>query len=288
MNQSKTAEAAADLEKAIAAGDKSANTAGNLAYSYYLMGNYEKSLLYSAAALKTSPNELWIKFDHALTLLAAGKIDEARAVYDEGMQIAASEVARAKESNSEPPSFLWEAMIDAADSLEGAVDSVSGTEGAPGNFVNPDALKTEGEKILVRLKSTAVALEYTGKPPADKLTAVISPLRFLETVKDDQGKVTGYKEPAETFANGLDEFAVEFNYQGMKDGQEVIFKLYNNGVEDPSWRIIEPWKLGESGVSEYLISYAYSDTFTFSPGQYTVELYVDHNLAQRGFFTIQE
>jgi hypothetical protein len=74
----------------------------------------------------------------------------------------------------------------------------------------------------------------------------------------------------------------------MQDGQEVIFKLYTNGVEDPSWRIVEPWKQGASGSAEILISYAYSDTFTFAPGDYTVEIYVDHILAQRGFFTIQE
>ena len=64
--------------------------------------------------------------------------------------------------------------------------------------------------------------------------------------------------------------------------------LYVNGAEDPSWRIVDTWSLGESGSAEIPVSYAYSDTFTFQPGEYTVELYVNYQLAQRGTFTVSE
>jgi hypothetical protein len=77
-------------------------------------------------------------------------------------------------------------------------------------------------------------LEYTGKAPQSQLAATFSPFEFVEPVKDDKGEIVDYGEPKEVFENGLNEFVVRFNYEGMQDGSEVIFKLYINGEEDPS------------------------------------------------------
>ena len=57
--------------------------------------------------------------------------------------------------------------------------------------------------------------------------------------------------------------------------------------EDPSWRIVEQWTLGSTGTAEIPISLAYSNTQVLNPGEYTVELYVDTHLAQRGHFTVE-
>ena len=155
-------------------------------------------------------------------------------------------------------------------------------------LANADQIKTEGPILISSLKSLALSLEYTGLPPKEQLQAQITPLEFVEPEKNEAGEITGYGAASDTFAAGIDEFAVKFDYSGMKDGQEVIFKLYINGEEDPSWRILDTWSLGESGSAEIPVSYAYSDTFTFQPGDYTVELYVNYQLAQRGSFTVSE
>lgn len=234
-------EAIADYEKAIAAGDRRANTAGMLAYSYYLNGQFDKGADMDLQALNAGNSELWIQFDLRLNKLAAGKIIEATAIYEKAMTAAADEV------------------------LPVASD------------------------LMSRLKSLTFSLEYTSKAPAAKATAEIEPLAFAEPdQKDDEGEVTSYKEPADEFENGLKEIGVMFDYTGIRKGADVVFKLYINGDEDPSWRVIEKWALNESGSATIPISYAYSDSFSFQPGEYTVELYVDYNLVQRSSFVVKE
>jgi hypothetical protein len=74
----------------------------------------------------------------------------------------------------------------------------------------------------------------------------------------------------------------------MKDGSTYVLKLFIDDEEDPSWRIVEPWKLGASGTAKIPLSYGYSDNFDFAAGEYVVELYVDWRLVQRGSFTVGE
>jgi hypothetical protein len=64
--------------------------------------------------------------------------------------------------------------------------------------------------------------------------------------------------------------------------------VYRDGVEDPTLRVIGNWKLEEAGKGVKPISYSYSDLFIFTPGYYTVELYVDTHLIGRGSFTVEE
>ncbi|MCE1253184.1 MAG: tetratricopeptide repeat protein [Anaerolineae bacterium] len=279
-----------DFKNAIDAGDASANTAGQLAYAYHLTGQFDKAIDWDKQALTASPDELWIQYDLGVNLLAAGKADEAKAVYQKANDQASADVNKVKESGGEPPSYIWSAMEDGANSLDALMYVIESGEGNPpkDKISNPDAVYSSAEELMKQLKSLSLALEYTGKAPQAQLTAQMTPFEFAEPVKDDKGEIVDYNEPTTTFANGLDEFVVRFDYSGMKDGSEVIFKLYINGEEDPSWRLVEPWNLGESGTAEIPLSYAYSDTFTFQPGEYTVEMYVDYQLAQRGFFSIEE
>jgi tetratricopeptide (TPR) repeat protein len=288
MAQGKTLEAAADFEKAIAAGDKNAATSGELAWAYYLLGDFQKSATANQYALKIAPDEGWIQFDLALTYLADGKLAEAKQEYARGMDMASSEVVKARQENKEPPSFVWDGMLDASDSLDSLIQSLD--DGAADPPAAKIADKTSARDLAVtmmgQLKSLALALEYTGAPPAGELAAKVGPFTFAEPVYNDQGEITDYNV-SDSFSDGLKEFAVDFDYTGMKDGSEVIFKLYIDGTEDPSWRIIEQWKNGAAGTAEIPISYAYSDTYQFGPGEYTIEVYVDYHLAQRGSFTIQ-
>jgi hypothetical protein len=133
----------------------------------------------------------------------------------------------------------------------------------------------------------AVALEFTGKPPQGAITAKISPFQFSTPVKDDPAE-PGDAELADSFAYGTDEVLVTFDYEGMQDTQEVLYKVYINGEEDPSWRLAAPWDLGATGTAEKPLSLAYSDVFVLNPGQYTVEMYVNSHLVQQGSFEIEE
>ena len=282
--------AIADYESAIAAGDKNPNTMGMLAYQYHLIGDFENAIAMDRKALEIAPDELWLKFDLGLNLMLNDQIEEARAVYQEGIDAAVAKVAEAKAAGSEAPSYVWYGMNDGADMLDSVMITIENGEGEPPveSIVNPDEVYAAGEEMLIQLKSTAAALEYTGAAPAGELTATISPFSIVAPEYDENGEFVSYSEPADEFAYGIDEFSVLFDYTGMPEGKDILFKLYINDEEDPSWRILQPWDLGADGNAEIPVSYAYSDTFVFDAGQYVIEMYVDNHLAQRGWFSIAE
>lgn len=281
------AEAAADYEQARASGDQSGNTAGELAWVYYLQGRFDEAIAMNRTALQASPGELWIQYDLALSLLAAGQLDAAKAEYATGMKLAADQVAAAKAANAEPPSYLWWGLDDAAGGLDDLVAILAGAESAPplDKISNGEAIRAAANELITQIKSLAVALEYTGQPPSAPLTAQISSFVFAEPIYDAAGEVTDYTE-IDTVPFGTQAVAVLFEYQGMADGQEVLFKVYIDGEEDPSWRVIFPWEAGAEGLYEKPLSLDYSDNFVLLAGEYTVEMYVAGQLAQRGSFTV--
>jgi len=282
--------AVADYKSAIAAGNKTPNTYGMLAYQYHLIGDFENAIALDQAALEISPDELWLKFDLGLNLLMNGQIPEGLAVYQDGMDIAVGKVSEAKANSTEPPSYLWYGMNDGADMLDSVLTTIENGEGSPPfeSIINPDEVYAAGSDMLVQLKSTAAALEYTGAALDGELTATISPFSVVVPEYDENGEFVTYSESADEFSYGIDEFSILFDYAGMPEGKDVLFKLYINSEEDPSWRILQPWDLGAEGNAEIPFSYAYSDTFVFDAGEYIIEMYVDNHLAQRGWFYITE
>lgn len=279
--------AAADYEMARAAGLADGQVAGDLAWAYYTLGRLDDAVKMNQTALKASPDELWIQFDLALAHLAAGQIDAAKTEYARGMDSAARQVADAQAAGKEAPSYLWWGLDDAALSIESLLMAIAADEGTPAQdkIVSPEAVRPVAQEMMCKLKSLAVALEYSGQPPAGELKAQIGEFSFGRPVYDDQSEIQDYNI-SDTFAFGDDQVAVLFDYEGMQDGQEIVFKVYVDGEEDPSWRIIDPWSLGTAGSAERLLSYAYSNVYTLPAGAYTVELYVDWQLAQRGHFVI--
>ncbi len=279
-----------DLEKALSLGEKRPSIAGELAWLYYITGRFDEAIATNQFALQSAPNELWIHFDLALALLAAGQTDAAQEAYKLGMATATGMVSQADQERKEPSSYIWWGLQDGADSLAELIDSIQAKEKyTPAEkAVNPEKIITEGNKIVADIKSLALALEYTDKPPVGALSAKISPLSFAEPEYNEQDELTGHSQPTDTFPAGLQEIVVLFDYAGVKDGSEYILKLYVNGEEDPSWRIVEIWNLGGSGSAEIPLSYAYSDVFHFAAGEYIVELYFDKHLASRGKFYVSE
>ena len=279
--------AAADYEKARANGEDGANVAGELAWVYHLLGRFDDAVAMNRTALGVSPDELWIQYDLGLSLLASGKVDEAKAEYTKGMNLAAKQVADAKAAGAEPPSYLWWGLDDAANGLDDLIFALDGGDTTPAKdkIVNPEAVAPAAQELVAQIKSLSVALEYHGAPPTNSLTAQISPFLIAEPVYNDKGEVIDYSE-VESVPFGTQEVAILFDFAQMKNGQEVVFKVYVDGEEDPSWRVIAPWEAGEAGTFEQPLSLAYSDNFVLAAGDYVVEMYVDSQLAQRGYFSV--
>ena len=280
--------AAADYEQARANGDDSTATAGNLGWTYYLLSRFDDAIKLNRETLAKAPDELWIRFNQGVTLLAAGQIDAARVEYQGGMDQSARQVATAKAAKEEPPYLLWWSLDMAAVDLDDLTKTIDTGDGlpAPYKLADADGARVAAQDLVAQLKSLSVGLEFNGRPPAGPLAATISPFQFGETVLDSDGNPTDEVTSAEEFVFGTKEVLVVFDYEGMQDGQEVIFKVFIDGEEDPSWRLIAPWELGESGTAQKPLSLSYSDTFVLSSGEYEVDLFVDGQLAQRGKFTV--
>jgi len=190
-----------------------------------------------------------VQYDLALSLLASGNVDGARAEYANGMSAAAQQVADAKAAGQEPSSELWWSLEDAASSLDSIVFTLDTNEGPPSaeSISNPSAVREAAGEFSAQLKGFSVALEYTGQPPSGSLTASISPFIFAEPLYDEQGNFAEYAV-ADSFEYGTSAVSVLFDYDAMQDGQDVVFKVYVDGEEDPSWRLIDQWSLARRAL----------------------------------------
>jgi len=281
-----------DYLAAQAAGRDDVNVAWNLGWTYYLLGRLDESIATSQHAVELDPAQVGVRFNVAVARLAAGDIEHARIEYAKTMEIAAQQVAQAVEKGGKPPASLWTYMDAAARDLESLLDQLRDqprpwTEAPPRDkVVNPQAVETAAEEIVKQLKSFTTALEYTGKPPAAPVTVTISPFEFAIPTYDEEGNLIG-RTIASVFPEGTDKVLALFDYAGMQDGQEVLWKLYHEGWEDPSWRLVEQWSLGETGSAEKPFSLSYTNLYQFTPGEFKIEMYVDNQLVQQGVFIVE-
>jgi tetratricopeptide (TPR) repeat protein len=75
---------------------------------------------------------------------------------------------------------------------------------------------------------------------------------------------------------------VMFDYSGLEDGAELVWKVYRDGREDHSLRWRETWHSGSSGHAIKPLDFVFA-----SPGDYRVEMYYAGRLAQIGRFRIE-
>jgi tetratricopeptide (TPR) repeat protein len=278
--------AAADYEKARAAGESRAAVAGMLAWTYYEQGRFDDAVAMNRTALAADPGELWIQYDLALAQLAAGKLEDARASYRAALDAAAKTVADAKTAGKEAPSVVWESMDDAGQSLDALLDVLEGDGKTPpkAKIAQAEAVKAEIHKVIPSVKEMAVSLEYAGVPPQGQLSASIGPLHFAAV--SATGAIShGHQE---SFPASTANVALRVDYKGMKKGQSVVVKAYLAGEEDPSWRYVGTWDQGASGRLERVLAPPTGGAFTVLPGEYLVEVYVDAHLAGRGEFEVLE
>lgn len=263
---------ARDLENARTLAPDNAAVLSALAYSYFELKRYSEALTVTEAALQQTPDDVATIYLKGLILMAEDKHELAKAEYARGTSLVAQRIAGAREAKTEPPSELIEAMFDASVELESMEEDKKG----------------ESAKLCAQLadelNSGEMALEYSGKLRAAKPAAVLGDLEFTETSEDGEED----KPAAEEFADTVSQISVHFDYEKMKDGSNIIFRVYKDGEEERSWRVNDEWTDGADGAYEQVLSPGYSETFTFDPGSYAVEVYVDYHKVQWGGFTVKE
>lgn len=292
FGKSNYAAAAADYEEALKAGRDDANVNWNLAWTYYLLGDFERARQINETILEKDPTLIGILMNQGLVMLSEGKFDDARLIYTEALNEAASQVMEAHNNNQQPPSSLWFYIDASAIDLQNLLDRVSGmpkdwTKAPESDVIHADAeqIKAFASEQIKTIKEATVALQYTGQLPERAATIQVEPFKFGKEAYDDQGNYTGF-DSATSFEFGTDAVTVTFDYTGYVPGQKVLWKVYINGEESPAYR--ESWieDLEESGSYFKYIGFGYTNVYVLPSGEYTVEVYVDSRLVQRGTFTI--
>jgi hypothetical protein len=131
-----------------------------------------------------------------------------------------------------------------------------------------------------------VSLEETGKlpaatPPAAKVT--FTTVTSLGTRTSSGTAVRGPELPYQT--TGVE---VQFRYEGMRQGQKVVWRVFHDGQQDRLLGRHRTWDLGSSGTGSFAMSYAYSTLYQFTPGYYVLELFIDQQLVGRTNFTVRD
>ena len=185
-------------------------------------------------------------------------------------------------------------MDAGAADLQSLIDTLNGTPKAwtqapvVGTILaDPAQIQAAALVYIRQIKGASVALEYTGQLPGPAANASLSGMQVGQDIYDDEGNFLR-TDIADSFPFGTNEVVILFDYAGMQPGQSQIWKVYRNGFEDPSLRVVADWTLEASGNAIKLISFADSNVFIFSPGEYVVEFYLDYHLLQSVGFTIEE
>lgn len=287
--------AASEMEIARSNGLDDVSTNWNLGWTYYLSGRYNEAIAVNERILATHPEVLGMRMNQAISYLAMGDFDNSRLQYDLLIQEAERQVNEARANGAEPPASLWFYMDAGALDLQNLIDTLESnpkawTQSPPANIVYGDhnAIRNFANEQMKRIKETTVALEYTGQLPAETETMLVQSFKFGQiTGKDSQGFITGFEEAQNNVIPfGEDTFSVEFTYAGQAPSQ-MIWKVYVNGVEDQSLRIVADDDISSGSTWYRTFGYQYTNVFILSEGEYTVELYADNKLVQRGTFYVQ-
>lgn len=284
--------AAADYLAAQTNGRDDVNVGWNLGWTYYLLGQFDKAEAADRHVIALAPDTVGVRMNLAAALLAQGSFDKADSEYRAALEEATRQVQTARAGGKQPPASLYSYADSGAEDLLNLLDGLNGspktwTQAPPAAAVTFDHAQIEARarEWIKRIKETIVALEFNGTAPTGQTSANVSDFQFGVEVYDDKGNFLRY-DTGDTFKYGTNAMVILFKYNGFQDGQQEIWKIYRDGVEDPSLRVTGQWKLGVSGDAAKPISYAASNVFILSPGEYRVELYVDTELLQTGTFKV--
>jgi len=287
MEQPELAKAEADLQKAFELDSSNASLYTELSYCQYLAGKFDESIKNCQLGLKERPENLQLQFQLGLDQLVSGQAKEARETYRKGLETAAGLVAEAAKNKQEAPSELIASLDEGSrllDELGQVLESKKGNPSPEKLKAKVDDLSKECEEISNQLASHELALESTGKPPQGQLTAKIEITGF----RDTSGKEP--KEPGEgdVFKGAPAQISMDFEYSGIKKGQKVLYRTFKDGEELDSWRWEESWTEEGKGEWDEPLYPEYSESFRFEPGEYSVEIFVDYQLAGYGTFKVEE
>ncbi len=288
--------AISEIEAARNAGLDDISLNWNLGWIYYLTGQYDLGIQTNERILNEHPEVLGMRMNQAISYLAKGDFENSQIQYDLLIQEAQQQVDEAHKNNTEPSASLWFYMDAGALDLQNLIDQLDNNP--KGWTQAPDAGLILGEhnavrefalKQMKRIKESTVSLEYTGVLPAKEASMQVTSFVIGQVAGTDaDGFITSFEPaPNNIIPYGEDTFSIEFNYAGTAPSV-MIWKVYRNGYEDQSLRIYTEEDLSAGNTWYKTFGYSFTNLFILTEGEYTVELYADNTLVQRGTFYVKQ
>jgi hypothetical protein len=245
-------------------------------------GHLEDAQETAAESVELPPAQLDRRFERGLMLLNAGHIEAAYTEYGNAMAEAAAYVAAAGTQDTPSRDSLWGQMDDSAARLDQLLARL-GEE--PGSDTTADGagIALAAQCLRDQIKSLCVALEYTGRPPQGHVTARLTPFEFATARHNPQSDLLDYVV-CDAFPHPTQQVFVLFDYEGMQDGQNIVWKTFVDGKEEPTLRMAHLWSLGARGKAVHRLQAAGEPCLR--PGTYTLEMYVQAYLVQWTGFSI--
>lgn len=253
-----TAQAIADMERAIDLGEDSDTAYTNLGWLYYLNGQYDEAVRASQAAVDIENTDCFAEFNLGLTLLAMGKTNEGNTAYGNAIACA----------------HYWEATDEswAIYYLDVGVVDLEDLRAA-----HPE-LTTQVDSAIQRLKSASATLTLFGVLEPRETSASLSLFTFGENTTNDNR----IESPAESFPQTTQTVYASFEYEGMTPETRWLERWLRDGRED----LVIPhdtWEGGETGT--WFVGIYNGAGLT--SGEYELDIFIEGNLLATGRFTVE-
>ena len=229
------------------------------------------------------------RFDLGLMLLAAGQVRAAREEYESAMA-RATQLAATGMRGAVPLAHLWQQLDESTAQLDRLLARLNQARpwdnGPPaGAAADRAAIAAAAQCLRSQIKSLSVALEYAGQPPSGHVSACVSSFRFANACHNPQRDFLAHVV-GETPTYPTDEVWVQFDYDGMRAGQAIVWKITVDGREDPALRVVHPWILAVRGRAVRRLRPPGGGRL--GPGTCALEMYIQSYLVQCGSFFVAE
>lgn len=281
-------EAIKDFQTALDKGSDKYEVYWNLGWAYYLVGDYDKSILYSVKALDINSKVCGPAFNIAIARLASGNVAETDKAYGAAIGRCEKILDESLKVGLAAPYSLWTSMQGAVDDIEDLLCQThhqycydNRDKPTVGRVRDLNTVKTLGEKYHKRLKEALTALEFQHTSKVTPSGAHVEELLFGSRVLDEKNEFQSYIM-RERFPDDRRDLYVLYNYKNMSKRIRTIYKVFYNGREETGMRYDEMWPLETEGTAKKKLNYR----FTMRPGHYDVELYGNGELLARGSFDL--
>ncbi len=264
-----------DLQAVVDNGSTARHVVSQLAEMYFLLGDYDNARQTSHYGINTT-NDFMHYFDVGLVEIAEGNIENAREVYNNGIERARQEYTEMVDRLGAPAPDFYFSMNLAITELDDVLlcieqEACDETPTRDQLADSEDAIATNSE-IASQLKELTLAFEATNGEVQEATPATVSNFTIYDANNPDNN---GPFDWFETFV-----VTAEFDYDQMPDDAIVVVKVFLGTNEYLPMRQTFEWSEGASGKSQV-------DFFIGREvGDFEIQMFVDGTLVQEGRFNV--